>query len=327
PTWLSALIFLVVITLINVVSVKAFGEFEFWFAIIKVVAIIGLIGLGLLMIFFGIGNGGHPIGLSNLWMHGGFLPNGISGVLLSLVMVMFSFGGVELIGITAGEAENPTKSIPKAINQVVLRILIFYVGALAVMVTIFPWDQVNTNGSPFVAIFSQMGIPAAAAILNVVVLTAALSAYNSGLYSNGRMLHSLAWQGNAPAFLGKVNKKGTPVAGVLISSGITLLTVLLTFLFPGKIFLYLLSIATFATIISWTVILITQLKFRQVKGKDATSRLKFKLPLYPYSSYVCLLFLALVVVMMGFIADMRISLYVAPAWVLILYLVYRIKRK
>ncbi|MDP4128126.1 MAG: amino acid permease, partial [Bacillota bacterium] len=182
PTWLSALMFLITITLINLINVKTFGELEFWFSLIKVVAIIAMILFGLLIIFFGLGNNGRPIGLSNLWAHGGFLPNGLWGLLLSLVIVMFSFGGVELIGITAGEADNPTKSIPKAINQVVWRILLFYVGALLVLTIIYPWNLVGTVGSPFVEIFSKIGIPAAAGILNVVVLTAALSTYNRGLY-------------------------------------------------------------------------------------------------------------------------------------------------
>jgi amino acid transporter, AAT family len=326
PTWASSLVFLVLITAINLINVKLYGEFEFWFAIIKVVAIIALIVLGILMIFFGIGNNGHATGFSNLWSHGGFLPNGFSGLLFSLVIVMFSFGGVELIGITAGEADNPTKTIPKAINQVVWRILIFYIGALAVMMTIFPWDKLGENGSPFVEIFSKMGIPAAAGTLNVVVLTAALSAYNSGLYSNGRMLHSLAQQGNAPKVLAKVSKSGTPVVGVLVSSALTLVAVALNYLVPGKVFMYLISIATFAGILNWTMILITQLKFRKTKTVTEVKKLEFKLPLHPISSYICLAFMALILVMMGLMKDMRISLIIGPAWMLLLYIAYRVKK-
>lgn len=199
----------------------------------------------------------------------------IGGLILSLVVVMFSFGGIELIGITAGEAENPKKTIPKAINQVMWRILIFYVGALSVMMMIFPWNMVGMDGSPFVQIFSKMGIPAAAAILNVVVLTAALSVYNSGIYSNGRMLYSLSKQGNAPKLFSKLNKRGIPVAGVLASSALTLVAVILNYLIPGKVFMYLISIAIIAAIINWTMIIITNLKFRRAKGKDA-DKLEFK---------------------------------------------------
>lgn len=326
PTWVSALVFLVLITLINLVNVKAFGEFEFWFAIIKVIAIISMILLGLAMIFFGVGNEGQALGFSNLWAHGGFLPNGITGLLFSLVIVMFSFGGVELIGITAGEADNPKKSIPQAINQVVWRILIFYVGALTVIMILFPWNKIGTTGSPFVEIFSQIGIPAAAGILNVVVLTAALSTYNSGLYSNGRVLHGLALQGNAPKFFGKLSNSGTPVTGVLFSSALTLIAVLLNYLIPGKVFMYLISVATIAGIINWTMIIITQLKFRKTRTKSEADKLEFKLPFYPLSSYLCLAFLALCTVLMAFMPDMRISLYIAPVWILILYIGFRLRR-
>ena len=300
PTWVSALLFLIAITLINLINVKAFGEFEFWFALVKVVAIITMILLGFMIIFFGFGNNGQPTGLSNLWAHGGYLPNGLWGLLLSLVIVMFSFGGVELIGITAGEAKDPKTSIPKAINQVIWRIIIFYVGALLVLTIIYPWDQVGTTGSPFVEIFSKLGIPAAAGILNVVVLTAALSTYNSGLYSNGRMLHSLALHGSAPKMFARLSKTGAPVNGVVFSSALTLIAVLLNYLVPGKVFLYLISVATIAGIFNWAMI-------------------------YPISNYVTLAFLAMVTGLMAFIPDMVYSLYIGPAWILILYIGYKLR--
>ncbi|KLU61324.1 aromatic amino acid transport protein AroP [Peptococcaceae bacterium CEB3] len=321
PHWVSALVFLVIITLANLVNVKMYGEFEFWFTIIKVSAILGMIILGILLIFTGIN--GQATGFSNLWRHGGFFPNGFHGLLLSLVVVMFSFGGIELIGITAGEADNPKKSIPKAINQVMWRILVFYVGALSIMMIIFPWNKVGMSGSPFVQIFAKMGIPAAATILNVVVLTAALSVYNSGIYSNGRMLYSLALQGNAPRAFSRLNKNGIPVTGVLFSSALTLVAVILNFLAPGQVFMYLMSIATFAAVISWSVIVITSLKFR--KAKDAT-KLEFKTPGYPVTNYIALAFLALIVVLMSQIPDMRLALYVAPVWVLLLWIGFRIKK-
>ncbi len=326
PTWVSALAFLVIVTAVNLISVKLYGEFEFWFALVKVVAIIALIVFGILMIFFGVGNNGQPTGFSNLWAHGGFFPHGITGLLFSLVMVMFSFGGVELIGITAGEADDPSKSIPKAINQVVYRILIFYIGALGVMMIIFPWDKLGESGSPFVEIFSKIGIPAAAGILNAVVLTAAVSAYNSGLYSNGRMLHGLALQGNAPKVLAKVSKSGTPVVGVLVSSAITLVAVALNYFVPGKVFSYLISIATIAGIINWTMIIITQLKFRKSKSEEEIKNLKFKMPLHPISSYICLAFMAMVVVLMAIMPDYRIAVIIGPIWLLILFVAFKIKK-
>ncbi len=323
PHWISALVCLVIITLINLVNVKMYGEFEFWFAIVKVVAIIGMILLGTAMIFTGVG--GSATGFSNLWMHGGFMPNGIWGLLLSLVTVMFSFGGIELIGITAGEAENPDKSIPQAINQVMWRILIFYVGALTVMMIIYPWNQVGVDGSPFVQIFSKMGIPAAATILNIVVLTAALSVYNSGIYSNARMLYSLAQQGNAPKFFTNLSGNGIPVAGVLVSSALTLVVVVLNYLMPGKVFMYLISIAVGAAVISWVMIVVANLRFRKSKGADA-AKLKFKTPFHPYTNYICLGFLAMIILLMTQIDGMKQAIYILPAWILVMWIAFKAKK-
>lgn len=327
PQWVSALVALVLISMINIANVKAFGEFEFWFALIKVVAIIGMILVGLGIILFGLGNGGNPIGFDNLWVHGGFVPNGVSGILMSLVLVMFSFGGVELVGITAGEAKNPQKSIPSAINNVVWRILIFYIAALGIMMVLYPWNEIGTNGSPFVLIFDKIGIPGAAHIINFVVLTAALSAFNSGLFSTGRMLYNLSLQNNGPKYFGKLNRYGTPRRGILFSSSILLLAVFLNYIVPEKVFIYISSVATVAVITSWTIILITQLKFRQSKTKDEVNKLAFKMPLHPISTYLALAFLALVIVLMAFIEGMRIALVVAPIWFLILYVGYRMKKK
>ncbi len=324
PTWVSALVCLIVVTFINTINVKAYGETEFWFALIKVLAIIGMIVFGLAMVLFGVGNGGQPVGISNLWSHGGFFPNGLQGVVLSLVLVMFSFGGVELVGITAGEAENPHKTIPAAINQIVWRILLFYVGALTVILMIFPWDQIGATGSPFVQIFSYVGIPAAAHLLNFVVLTAAVSAYNSALYSNGRMLYGLAKQGNAPKIFAKLNSSGTPVNAVLVSTVFTMLTVLLSYLNPEKVFLYLMAVATISIIINWATIVLVQLKFRKAQ-EQANKIPAFKMPLYPLASYLSLAFLACVVGIMAYMPDLRFSVYIAPVWLLCLYIGYKIK--
>ncbi|CEG25516.1 amino acid permease [Bacillus sp. B-jedd] len=326
PQWVSALAALVVITVINLANVKAFGEFEFWFAMIKVVAIIGMLLAGLAIILFGFGNGGEAVGFSNLWAHGGFAPNGLTGILLSLVMVMFSFGGVELVGITAGEAENPQRTIPKAINSLIWRILIFYIGALGVMMILFPWNKVGSEGSPFVQIFESIGIPGAAHIINFVVLTAALSAFNSGLFSTGRMLYNLSLQNNGPKFFGKLNGASTPSRGILFSSFFLLVAVFLNYIVPEKVFIYISAVATVAVITSWTIILLTQLKFRKARSREEVGSLAFKLPLYPFSSWFALAFLAMVIVLMAFIEGMRVALLVAPVWYVILYIGYRMKR-
>lgn len=327
PQWVSALAAVLVVTLINLANVKAFGEFEFWFAMIKVVAIIGMILVGLGIILFGFGNGGQPVGFDNLWAQGGFMPNGVKGLVMSLVLVMFSFGGVELVGITAGEAKNPRKSIPSAINNVVWRILIFYIAALGIMMILYPWNQVGTNGSPFVLIFDKIGIPGAAHIINFVVLTAALSAFNSGLFSTGRMLYNLSLQNNGPKYFGQLNKHQTPRRGILFSASFLLVAVFLNYIIPEKVFMFISSVATVAVITSWTIILLTQLKFRQSKTKEEVGKLAFKMPLHPLSSYLALAFLAFVIVLMAFMEGMREALIVAPVWFLILYIGYRMKKK
>ena len=199
PQWIPALLALLGVYIINLIAVRLFGEFEFWFAMIKVVTIVALIVIGLVILFTGWGNGGKIVGFSNLWVNGGLMPNGILGILLSLQMVMFSFLGMELIGVTAGEAKDPAITLPKAINATIWRILIFYIGALAVILSLYPWNTMDGNTSPFVLTFAKVGIPAAAGIINFVVLTAALSSCNSGVFSTGRMLYTLAGKGHAPS--------------------------------------------------------------------------------------------------------------------------------
>lgn len=325
PQWVSAFVILVVMTAINLINVKAYGEFEFWFAMIKVIAIIGMIVLGLAIILFGVGNQGQAIGFENLWSHGGFMPNGFKGILMSLVLVMFSFGGVELVGISAGEAKNPSKSIPSAVNNIVWRILIFYIGALGIMMVLYPWNEVGSNGSPFVQVFDHVGIPGAAHIINFVVITAAMSALNSGLYGTGRMLYNLSLQNNGPKYFKTISKNGSPQRGILFSSMILLTAVILNYVVPEKVFIYISAVSTVGIITSWMIILLTQLRFRKSKSKEEVAELKFKIPLYPLSTYIAIAFLLMVIVLMAFFPDMRIALYVAPIWFLILYVGYKVK--
>ena len=322
PQWIAALVCLVVITVVNLINVRLYGEFEFWMALVKISAIVLMIVLGLCLLF---GSGQpFPDNISNIWQNGGFMPNGWWGLALSITVVMFSFGGIELIGITAGEAENPDHTIPKAINQVIWRILIFYVGTMAVLMALWPWNKVGMEASPFVQIFSNVGVPAAAHILNFVVLTAAVSVYNSAIYSNSRMLYGLAMKNEAPEFLGKLSKRGVPVNGIFVSSGITLLCVALNYFFPGKVFMVLMSVATIAATISCMTITITHLKFRAkclAEGKAT----KFKSPFYPVINYICMAFLLGVWGFMTQIEDMKLAVIILPIWLLLLWLGYKIK--
>ncbi|QGM29221.1 amino acid permease [Bacillus sp. N3536] len=316
PSWIWALAALVIMTLVNLIAVKAYGEFEFWFALIKIIAILAMIFVGLGVIIFGIGNGGVAVGISNLWTNGGFAPNGISGIFMSLQMVMFAYLGVEMIGVTAGEAKNPKKVIPNAINTVFWRILLFYVGALFVIMSIYPWNEVGNNGSPFVLMFEQIGIGPAAGIINFVVLTAALSSCNSGIFSTGRMLFNLAEQKQAPASFKRISGTGVPSKAIIFSATLLLVGVLLNYLVPEKVFIWVTSISTFGAVWTWGIILLSQLKFRKSLTKGEVSKLSYKALFYPYGSYIVLAFLILVLGLMAYFPDTRVAVIVGPIWII-----------
>ncbi|HYK73391.1 MAG TPA: alanine permease AlaP [Pseudoneobacillus sp.] len=322
PRWIWALSALVIMTTVNFLAVKAYGELEFWFALIKIVTIIAMIVVSLGMILFGIGNGGIATGITNLWEHGGIFPNGIKGVLMSLQMVMFAYLGIEMIGVTAGEVKNPEKSLSRAIDSVFWRILIFYVGALFVIMSIYPWNEIGTSGSPFVLTFEEFGLPAAAGIINFVVLTAALSSCNSGIFSTGRMLFNLADHGEASEKFSKLTKNGVPGMAVLASAAALLVGVLLNYVVPAKVFTWVTSIATFGAIWTWSVILLSQIRYRKSLSIAEKNNLKYKLPLFPFTSYVSLAFLALVIGLMAYNPDTRIALIIGPLWLVFLTAVY-----
>lgn len=323
PAWVTSLVILVGITAINLVNVRFFGEFEFWFTLIKIIAIIGMIALGAVLIFFGQD---PTTSIANLWQYGGFLPNGVHGLLLCLVVIMFSFGGTELIGVTAGESDTPRKSIPKAVRQIMWRILIFYIGTLTVLVILYPWNQVGTDGSPFVLIFSRLGIPAVPDILNLVVLTAAISVYNSGIYSNGRMLYALSKQGNAPKLFSRLSRNHIPVAGILFSSACTLVVVVINYLVPNGAFMRVMSMATAAALLTWMMIVLVHLKFRRAQVRQQTE-LVFKSPGFPFINYLTAAFLLLVFFTMTQLPSMFNAVWILPSWVLLLYIGFKLRNR
>lgn len=332
PSWVTAAVFFVLINLLNLSSVRMFGETEFWFALIKVMAILGMIILGLLLL--ATGTGGPQAAVSNLWSHGGFFPNGLHGLVMVLAIIMFSFGGLELVGITAAEAENPREVIPRAINQVVYRILIFYVGALGVLLVLYPWplllESINAagdpySGSPFVLVFSLLGRDPAANLLNFVVLTAALSVYNSGVYCNSRMLYGLAEQGDAPRGLTRVNRRGVPVLAIGVSALMTVLCVLVNYLAPQQALELLMALAVAALLINWAMISLTHLKFRRAMCARHIEP-GFKAFWHPFSNYLCLLFIAGIACVMLNMPGIRVSILLLPAWLGLLWLCWRIRR-
>jgi len=324
PTWASALAFFVFINAINLFNVRLYGEMEFWFSIIKVGAILGMIGFGAWLL--ASGNGGPQAAISNLWALGGFFPNGASGMLMAMTIIMFSFGGLELVAITAAEVRDPGQTIPKATNQLVYRILVFYIGALGVLMALYPWDQVHEVGSPFVLIFQHLDNDWAATALNVIVLTAALSVYNSGVYCNSRMLLGLALQGHAPRALAWINTRGVPLRGLAVSATVTALCVLINYVMPAQALEILMNLAASAIIINWTMITITHLKFRRhlaSRGKQAA----FVSPGAPLTNVLCLVFLAVTLVTMGVNPETRTTLLLIPVWVLLLALAYALQRR
>ena len=324
PTWASAALFFVMINAINLTNVKVFGEMEFWFAIIKVVAVIGMILFGGWLLFSG--HAGPQATVRNLWEQGGFFPHGIGGLVTVMAIIMFSFGGLELVGITAAEADNPEVSIPKATNQVLWRILIFYIGSLAVLLSLMPWTRVTSEVSPFVFIFHELGDAMVANALNVVILTAALSVYNSCVYCNSRMLFGLAQQGNAPKALLKVDRRGVPVLTILVSAVATALCVLINYLMPGEAFGLLMSLVVSALVINWAMISLAHLKFRRKKDQQGVTT-RFKALLYPAGNWICLIFLAGILVLMATTPGMAISVWLIPVWLVILGIGYFIKNQ
>ncbi|MEV0084117.1 amino acid permease [Saccharopolyspora sp. NPDC050642] len=312
PQWIPALVALFVLTGVNLIAVRLFGEFEFWFALIKVLAIIALIVLAAAILVFGFSDLGSSAAVSNIWSHGGLFPNGPTAALLSFQIVMFAFVGVEMVGQTASESTNPEKVLPRAINSVMWRILIFYVGALTALTVLVPWNQFPANGSPFVHAFSLIGIPAAAGVVNFVVTTAALSSCNSGIYSTGRMLRTLSQDGQAPRKAGRLNARAVPSRAIAVTFVAMLLGVLINYLAPEEAFTYITSASTVGAIFTWGMIVIAHLGFRRKVAAGEIRAGKFRMPFAPYSNYLVLTFLALVVVLLAFDPDTRIALYLTP---------------
>lgn len=330
--WVAGVIIILFLLVANLASAKAYATLEFWFAMIKVVTIILMILLGFAVILFGFGNGGHPVGFSNLWSHGGFFTGGLKGFFFSMAIIVGSYEGIELIGISAGEVSDPHKAIVKSVKSVLWRILIFYVGAIFVIVTIYPWNKLDSIGSPFVTTFAKVGITAAASVINFVVLTAALSGANSGIYSSSRMLYKLAHEGEAPKTFGHVSKRIVPSHAIIgITSGIFvgfMLNVLAQFLNKSlaNIFVIVYSSSVLPGMVAWFVILLAELRFRR-KNPHLMENHPFKLPLYPYSNYFALIMLVVIVVFMFINPETQISVAVGAAVLIVAALVYVVKHR
>lgn len=327
PHWIPALVGVAIVAGANMAAVKLYGEFEFWFAMIKVTTIIVMILIGLGIIFFGWGNNGIPVGMSNITSgSGGFFAGGAKGFFVALCLVVAAYQGVELVGITAGEAKNPQVTLRRAVKNVIWRILIFYVGAIFVVVCLFPWNQLgghDITGSPFVLTFSKIGITAAAGIINFVVLTAALSGCNSGMYSCGRMLYTLAKNRQLPAFLGKVSSHGVPVNAVVATIVCLLLGSCLNYIIPNasEVFVYVYSASVLPAMAPWFVVLCCQGRFRAAHAEEMKSH-PFKSLFYPYANYLTIAFLIVVIIGMCLNEGTRVGLLSGVAFLVVVGVVY-----
>ncbi len=323
PQWLPEIIALVLLLGLNMVAVSLFGELEFWFALIKVVAIIAFIIIGAYMIITHYKTSAGTVSISNLWSHGGFFPKGGKGFILSFQMVTFAFAGIELVGLVAGETKNPEKVLPEAINNIPIRIILFYLGSLFVIMSIYPWNSLNADNSPFVEVFSEIGITIAASLINLVVLSAAASACNSAIYSTGRMLRSLSQEGSAPKRFRRLTTHRVPGNALVFSTIVIFISVVLNYIMPSEVFTLISSIATTCFLFIWSMLVYTHLKYRKsILGKKAHS---FRMPFYPFSNYLVFLYMAFTCVVLLLGKDTRIALLLTPVWFICLLVIYRIK--
>jgi L-asparagine transporter-like permease len=315
PQWIWVVLVSAALVAVNSMQVNRLGEFEYWFAMIKVAAILSFIVVGIAMIF-GIGSG-HAVGLANLTQYGGFLPAGWKGVWLSLTITVTSYMGVEIIAVTAGEAERPEQTIPRAMRNIVYRLIFFYVLAIAIMVTMVPWNQTGSSlsGSPFVTAFAAAHIPFAAGIMNFVVLTAALSSVNTNLYLSTRMLFSLGRGGYAPTWLGKVSPNGVPRRALLASTAGIIAAILLAIFAPSNAFLLLYGIAVAGMLFVWLVILSTHMRFRKSITRDQLLQLPMRLPLHPFFTVVNIFLLLAIAATTFFVKPLKWSV---PAYAVLL---------
>ncbi|MFT8319151.1 MAG: amino acid permease [Sporolactobacillus sp.] len=325
PQWVPALLCLIVLTILNLMTVRMFGEIEFWFAIIKVITIILLIVLGLIMIFTGFKTNTGYASVQNIWSYGGLFPHGLSGFFLGFQMAVFSFVGIELVGVTAAETADPEKTLPRAINSLPVRVLLFYIGALFVILCINPWTMLNPNSSPFVRVFTLIGIPAAG-VINFVVLTSAASACNSGLFSTSRMLYSLGREGNAPRTFSILGKSSVPSSALIASTLALSIGVVLNYFLPDFVFTLVTSISAICFIWVWSIILISHIIYRK-KRPDLAAASKFKAPFAPAINWLILAFFAFLLLLIGMAEDTRVALFVTPVWFFLLVMAYWFHKK
>lgn len=326
PQWIPSLIAIILLLLLNLLTVKLFGELEFWFALIKVITILALIAIGLFLLVIGFETDNGVVSVSNIGNYGGWFPNGITGFLFAFQMVVFAFVGVELVGVAAAETSNPEKNIPSAINKIPIRILLFYVGAIFVILCITPWTQLSAANSPFVQVFSLAGIPVASGIINFVVLTSAASAGNSGLFSTSRMMYNLSKNKQGPKILSTLNKNFVPGNALIVSAIVLSIGAFLSYIIPETAFSVVTTISAICFIWVWSIILISHIVYMK-KRPDLHQKSKFKAPFAPFINYVILAFFAAVLIIMLISEETRTAVIFTPIWFILLFITYALRKK
>jgi AAT family amino acid transporter len=324
PKWLWIAGFSLALLYINARSVGSFGSFEYWFAMIKVVAIVLFIVFGVALLT-GIGPKA-AIGFTNFTAHGGFLPGGWRGVWMAMCFVIFSYIGTEVVAVTAGEAKDPATAVPRAARSMIARLILFYVGAIVVLIGIVPWNQIqagaDVTASPFVRVFDLIGVPAAAHIVNFVVVTAAASSMNCNLYLCSRTMFSLARGGYAPAVFGRVSTRSTPVPALLVSAaGLGLATVVALF-YPNSAYVYMLGVSLFGGLFVWVMIFVTHLFFRPKWERSGHPRLPVRMPGYPFTSILGAALIVAILVTTWWVEGMRVTLIAGVPWLAVVSLGY-----
>ncbi|WP_283133563.1 amino acid permease [Rhizohabitans arisaemae] len=321
PRWITALTALGLVLVVNLLSVRLFGELEFWFALLKVLAIVTFLVTGLTLVILGT----HGASAANLVAHDGFLPHGFGVVLISLQAVVFAYSGIDLVGIAAGETRDPYRVLPKAVNGVVWRIAIFYVGSVLLMGMVLPWTAYSAGESPFVTFFAALGVPLAGDAMNLIVLTAAMSSCNSGLYSTGRILRGMALKGEAPIATAYMSSRQVPVGGILLTSVVFLGGVILYYFIPAQAFEIAVAVASLGVLTTWATLIVCQMRLHARARHGLVDRPAFRMPGSPVTGWLTLGFLTLVLALMAFAEEaQRVALYSLPLIVGLIALGWRL---
>ncbi|MFD8721029.1 amino acid permease [Streptomyces sp. NPDC059629] len=298
PQWTLALVALAVVLAVNLISVKIFGEMEFWFAIIKVATLVGFMLIGIFLLATQHKVDGHTPGLSAIADHGGVFPHGLMPVVLVMQGVIFAYAALELVGVAAGETAEPEKVVPRAVNSIMWRVGLFYVGSVVLLALLLPGSVYSADESPFVTVLSRIGVSGAGDVMNLVVLTAAMSSLNSGLYSTGRILRSMATAGSAPKFTARMNRSQVPYGGILLTCAVCVLGVGLNYLMPSRAFEIVLNVASLGIISTWVIIMLCHLIFVRRARAGLLERPAFRLRFSPYTEIATVAFLLVCLGMM-----------------------------